>query len=234
MSVFSSAALVIDDTGHAEATTDAANQRFGSGSGERVFLMGSEFKLIGNSSGPDGFNMPASGNSSVIVIGSPTLTVSQPSGGHQTIMKMNQTRPANGFTMLVRGQNLGVPQTHVDNTDPMNPVTVVDLDNEITNSTVTAQVASGPSTPIIPWAYGDNSETGGGSDLVTYGANGFAPLNSSQYDASGSLPGSAVAENFKITGDQNPLADSSLNALVVTSGNLNLGNTTLTVTTGVC
>lgn len=222
LSIFSGASLVVDDTGHAE--TFGSNDRFGNNGGTSPLLMGGEFKVIGNNGGADNYNVPSSGNGAFTLLGSTTLTVSQPAGGSQTILQLNHGRAANDYTLLVRGNSLGTPGGGID--------------NEITNTVAPTLVGSGSGTgaetKIVPWVFGDTSETGGGSDLVTYGVTGFIPLTASQYDStfSGSLPGSDTNSNFKIALDQNPTADSGVNGLVVGAANLNLGNTTLNVKSG--
>ena len=223
LSVFAGTSFVIDDTGQAEAITDTTSKRFASST--RVFIMGGEFKLVGNNAGADGYNIlsTTASTGSFTFIGNPTLTVSQPAGGTQTVMQLNHARPANGFTFL------GLRATIWD----------------AGRRTRQRDHRHGRANPCRRWRHGCehfNRPVGLRRHLRKRRRRRLGylwcyricPLTSAQYDATftGSLPGSASAENFKITSDQNPVADSSVNGLVVINANLNLGTTKLTVTSG--
>ncbi len=54
---------------------------------------------------------------------------------------------------------------------------------------------SGATIGILPYFYGDNSSTGSGTDLVTYGSNGLRLLAASEY--SGTI---AAGTNVKLSG----------------------------------
>ena len=69
---------------------------------------------------------------------------------------------------------------------------------------------TGPQIGILPYFYGDNSPTGGGTDLVTYGSNGLRLLASSEY--SGSL---AAGTNVKLTASATAAGSLSVLSLVL-------------------
>jgi autotransporter-associated beta strand protein len=198
--------------------------------GTATYLHNAEFKLIGAADGAQHTqSVPATGAGSFVFNGTPTLTVVQasPQPGNQTVMALGHTRTAGGFTLFMRANSLGTPDS-VNNTD-----------NEITDTTVPTLVTSGSGTGaetgIVPWVFGATSDSSNGTDLMTYGTAGFVPLTSAQYDSTfgGSLPGSDTNENFKINANQVMTASSGVNSMVVTTANsIDLGANNLTIKSG--
>src|SRR5205823_2680272 len=79
-------------------------------------------------------------SNNINLFGMDTMTATD--GGN---LRLANARAAGGFTLFTRGNNLGTDnKVHFDSNQPS------------------------PVNGVVPWAYGDNSATGGGSDLVTY------------------------------------------------------------------
>ncbi|MDW8262234.1 MAG: autotransporter-associated beta strand repeat-containing protein, partial [Phycisphaerales bacterium] len=92
---------------------------------------------------------------------------------------------------------------------------------------------------IVPWLAGSTSGTGTPSTFLTYegtggtgGGNtgpGFIALATTNYDTA--IPAASAVNNVRITANQTPAADTTINSLVLAGGSL-LGSAEVTITSG--
>lgn len=188
-----------------------------------VTLNNAVMNLNGTSAGN---SVDAIANALTLGGGRSTITVA-PNGTKNIQLSAATLARANGATALVRGANLGV--------------------NSIASGTVnsgnivfgTAPTILGANTPgsatmgIIPYLYGDNSNTGIGTDFMTYDAtNGLRRLTASEYVTT-FASGNSTLVNAKIATVINTISGAtSLNSLTLgTNARVN-GTGTLTISSG--
>ena len=183
-------------------------------SGIPVVLQGGELALQGNAAGTtqalNGLSLGTGGYS--------VLTVTASSSPAQ--LSVGTFARSVGAAALVRGTALGTAST--------GPVAEILFSTAPTLS----NSGSGSAVGILPYLYGDNSPTGTGTDLVTYGANGLQLLTAGQY--SGTV---AAGKNVKLNGSASVSASTSILALVLANGGtapqLSIGTSkVLTLTSG--
>ena len=98
-------------------------------------------------------------------------------------------------------------------------------------SSAGAGTAGSSTLKIIPYAVGDGSATGTGSDFVTYDAAGVRPLSAGEY-ASGITDGATQLDNVKLGAGVTLNLNTTINALLLGSGGSVDGTGTLTVNSG--
>jgi autotransporter-associated beta strand protein len=157
-----------------------------------VVIQGGELALQGNAAGSqqavNSLAMQAGGYSTFTITanGSPA----QLSGG--TLSR------SVGSAALVRASSLG--------TSASGGVGLITF----STAPVLSNSGSGTQVGILPYLYGDNSPTGSGTDLVTYGVNGLRLLAPSEYSSS-----IATGNNVKLTGNASVNSSTSILALVM-------------------
>ncbi len=191
----------------------AANNNNRIGSAVPLTLQGGELSLVGNAAGT-----AQTVNSLVLQGGGNVISVT--AGSSVTSLSVQSFTRSRGGAALVCGSALGTASS--------GPVAQILFSTPPTLS----NSGSGATIGILPYFYGDNSFTGSGTDLVTYGSNGLRLLAANEY--SGTI---AAGTNVKLTGYANVNSSTSILALVLsnsgTAPQLALGNsTTLTLTSG--
>ena len=93
--------------------------------------------------------------------------------------------------------------------------------------------SSGPAIGILPWAIGDGTVTGSGTDFVTYDpTNGVRLLTGTEYNTTNSISG-ASANNYQLSAPATISATTTVNAIKFAAGGSGLTvNQPLTVTSG--
>ena len=181
--------------------------------------------ILGISNGSD-----LSGNGGVLTSygGLATVTV-VPGSGYGAKLTAASVGRLNGGTALFRGTSLGTatnPSPNVANlivTDQ----TQLYLTGDTSNTNMLRK--------IVPYAIGDNSATGLGTDFVTYITNnvntGIRLLQASEY-ANTITDGQTALNNVSITSEQPLTTATTINALRLDAGGIVDGSGTLTLNSG--
>lgn len=188
-----------------------------------VTLNNATFTINGNSAGN---SVESLTNALSLGGGRSTVTLAPNSARNAQFTAASLVRNP-GATVLVRGTNFGA-----------NSVASATINSgNITFTTAPTLSGSGavgtPTVGIIPWAYGDNSNSGNGTDFLTYDAtNGLRRLNASEYVTSFASGNSSLV-NAKITSVIGGInSATSLNSLTLgTLGRIN-GTGTLGISSG--
>lgn len=166
--------------------------------------------------------------------GASIVTVVAGTGGQTQLTFADISRTA-GATVLFRGDSLGAnPAANVANIKFTATATITSAANFIGTTSGALANDTTVNIKIIPWAFGDLTNSGSGSSFVTFntdlnaGTNGIRPLKTTEYTANAYT----AATNVRITATTNVVA-ASINSLLVDGGNVNYAaNLTLTVTSG--
>lgn len=214
------AVLVLDSSGANHVTQDRLRDD------EPINLRASaELAMIGNDSADTtetvgSLVVSANNNVRPHVI----VTVDAGSGAGAQLTSSSLNRPIGGGTVLFRGDNLGQ--------GPIGPGT--SLVTFTTAPTLSGAGALGtPQAGILPYAIGDNSVTGKGTDFVTYDANGIRLLTSAEYTNALGLAGGGY--NVELTSSPAALAGSATDLALKMNGAdvaVDLGGNTLTLSAG--
>ena len=157
-----------------------------------------------------------------------------PSSNTTTLSAASLTRAAGGGTILIAGNNLGLPSAAgVTQLLLATPPTLVGA-----GAITTTDTPSEHNTPIIPFAVGVSRTTSGGG-----GTTGSTPNTFLTYSPSGGVrPLNAVDEysftpvagqNVRIVGNTTAASSLAVNSLIVDSGTLTIGaGVTLSVASG--
>ncbi len=139
--------------------------------------------------------------------GNSRITVTPGSGGSTTMQFASLTRTA-GASILFRGTNLG--------SDPGAGVSNI-LFTTAPTLTGGTGAANSATIPIIQGAFGDNSPTGTGTDMVTYGrgnSNGLRLLNGAGFSGEYTTNFATTNANIKLT-TATAAVTSSINSLIL-------------------
>jgi filamentous hemagglutinin family protein len=195
-------------------------------------LTGGEFIFKGNNVAS---NATESAGTLTLPLGYSTVTVFSGSGG-QSILTFNDISRTSGATVLFRGDSLGAnPAANAANIKFTNTATITNATNFI--GTTSGALANDTTTniKIIPWAFGDITNSGSGSSFVTFntdrnaGTNGIRPLKTTEYIANSFATASV---NVRITAATN-VAARTINSLLIDGANVTYAaNVTVTVTSG--
>ena len=178
-----------------------------------VTLGGGEMALTGNTAGTVQTIGPLA-----LQTGNSILTVA--ASGSAAQMSFGACTRTIGGTALLRGSSLGTAGS-----GSVGQITF-STSPTLSNSGTGAQIG------ILPYFYGDNSPTGSGTDLVTYGSNGLRLLASSEYSAS-----LAASTNVKLTASATAAGSLSILSLVLSDSGTGVQATipssqTLTLSSG--
>ncbi len=195
-------------------------------------LTGGEFIFKGNNAAA---NATETAGTLTLTLGASKVTVFSGTGG-QTILTFADISRTAGATVLFRGDSLGAnPAANAANIKFTNTATITNAANFIGTTSGALLNNTTKNIKIIPWAFGDITNSGTGTSFVTFntdqngGTNGIRPLLvATEYTANAYTAGN----NIRITALTNVVA-ASINSLLVDGGNVNYaGNLTLTVTSG--
>ena len=161
--------------------------------------------------------------------GTSTVTVNSGTGGSTTLTFASVSRSA-GATVLFRGPSFGsIPAINVSTIKFTTAPTLTGGGGSAGSNTVS----------ILPYAIGDNSPTGSGTDFVTYNVgntNGLRLLNGAGFsnEYATSVPTSVTTENVKITTTSSPSSSGTVNSIIFGNGGglTPAGSVVLTVTSG--
>ncbi|WP_165920122.1 beta strand repeat-containing protein [Chthoniobacter flavus] len=181
------------------------------------------FNITGNSAG----NAVESVTNALTLGGGRSTVTLAPNSARNVQFTAASLARSPGATILVRGTSFGVNSI---------ASTTINAGN-ITFTTAPTLSGSGsvgtPTVGIIPWAYGDNSNSGTGTDFLTYDStNGLRRLTSSEYVTTFANGNSSLV-NAKITNVIGAInGATSLNSLTLgTLGRIN-GTGTLSISSG--
>jgi autotransporter-associated beta strand protein len=191
------------------------------GNATPVKFTGSGITLLGNNGGASQENVgPVTLGSSLTFV---TVT---PGAAHPATLATGLVSRENGGAAFFRGNSLGAPTAG-------NVAQVV-----LANPTLVGGGGAPGSTnvSIIPWAFGNTSSSAAANaatnSLVTHGPTGVRPLDLTTEYAGSIAPGTVSADNVRITNSQFPASATTINALVVAPGGLEVGGSTLTISSG--
>ncbi len=188
-----------------------------------VTLNSATMNLTGNSVGN---TVNAITNALTLSGGRSTITVT-PNGTKNIQLTASSLGRSTGVTLLLRGVGLGV-NTIASATANSGNVSFSSA------PTLSGSGSAGTKTVgILPWAYGDNANSGVGTDFLTYDAdNGLRRLTTSEYEIT-FVSGNGTLNNVKLTSAiSNVNSATSLNSLALgTAGRVN-GTGTLTIASG--
>ena len=154
------------------------------------------------------------------------VTVTPNAAQPATVATGNVARE-NGGAAFVRGTSLGAPAgPNVAQVTIANPTLVGG-----------GGAAGSTNVSIIPWAFGNTSAAAAANaatnSLVTHGATGVRPLDTNSEYLGSIVPGTVSSDNVRITNSNFFGAATTINALVVAPGGLEIGGGgTLTVSSG--
>lgn len=185
-------------------------------------MNGGEFEIIGSSSADMDESAGVLTSGIANQSGNNTITITPGSGGATTMQFASLTRTA-GSSILFRGNSFG--------SDPGPDVSTL-LFKTAPTLTGGAGLANSSTISIIAGAFGDDSTSGTGTDMVTYGvgnSNGLRLLNGAGFSGEYAFT-LATNANVKLTASTTA-ATSSINSLLLSgSGNITDAGTSQTIT----
>ncbi len=147
--------------------------------------------------------------------GESTITLRNAVAGRQTEFVSASLNRSPGTTLLLRGDNLG--QSGASTVRFL-------LGGAAPGAIGGGGTAGSTKISIVPWIVGDTA-SGSGSNLVTYGPNGFRPLNSlTEYTFS--ITSAISTDNVRLSSAQSVAGSKAINSLVLDSA------TTLNISAG--
>jgi len=212
------AVLVLDSSGANHASSDRLNDSM-----QINLRAAAELALVGNN-----FSDTAEAVGALVVSAANEIrphvvvTVDAGTGAGAQLTSSALNRTLGGGTILFRGDNLGQ--------GTIGPGTSLITFTTVPTLSSTGALGS-PQAGILPYALGDNSPSGDGTDFVTYGANGIRLLTAAEY--TNAFGGGA---NVELTSSPSALSGNTADLALKISGgtpvDIDLGGNTLTLSAG--
>lgn len=202
MTISAGATLTLDNTGSSSVVDRLANSL-------ALTMNGGNFNFIGSSSAAMDETAGVLTSGVATQSGNNVITITPGSGGSTTMQFASLTRTA-GSSLLFRGTSFG--------TTPGAGVSTL-LFTTAPTLTGGAGLQNTPTISIIAGAIGDDSLSGAGTDMVTYGrgnSNGLRLLNGAGFSGEYASNFATSNANVKLTASTQALT-SSINSLILTS-----------------
>ncbi len=164
----------------------------------------------------------------ITAYGGPGIVTVAPGVGVGARLTAASASRAAGGTALFRGTSLGTAAYPSSNVANLSLTATAGL-----NLTGGGGAAGSTTISIVPYAVGDSSATGYGTDFVTHTANGIRLLNAGAGEYQSAITdGQTALDNVSVASAQTLSAPTTINALRLVSGGGVTGSGSLTVNSG--